>query len=191
MSNSQSNETGNGGASGGSPTCFVLCKLPTGLVIESGYTFPKNGIGIARLPNYKRVMLAGANKRILELARQSGPNQVPTSPKNMHAGITANVDEAFFDKWVHDHKDSNIVKLWTTSNGLREWKHARKCKKRVSLSLSVLTPWTPEARRKSHEHSSVYVDANSNRDRSIRPGGFSYGVPGIYRAHRRTDSHVL
>jgi hypothetical protein len=99
----------NGGTTTGA-TCFVLCKLPTGLIIESGYTFAKNGIGISRLPNYKRVILAGANKRILELARQAGPNQVPTSPKNFQAGITANVDEAFFDKWVHDHKFSNIVK---------------------------------------------------------------------------------
>lgn len=104
-----STEISNGGAKSGA-TCFVLCKLPTGLIIESGYTFEKNGIGISRLPSYKRVMLAGANKRILELARQAGPNQVPTSPKNMQAGITANVDEAFFDKWVFDHKDSNIVK---------------------------------------------------------------------------------
>jgi hypothetical protein len=104
-----SNEISNGGATSGA-TCFVLCKLPTGLVIESGYTFPKNGIGIARLPNYKRVILAGANKNILELARQAGPNQVPTSPARMRAGITANVDEAFFDKWVHDHKFSNIVR---------------------------------------------------------------------------------
>lgn len=104
-----STEISNGGAKSGA-TCFVLCKLPTGLIIESGYTFEKNGIGISRLPSYKRVMLAGANKRILELARQAGPNQVPTSPKNMQAGITANVDEAFFDKWVHDHRDSNIIK---------------------------------------------------------------------------------
>ncbi len=44
------------------------------------------------------------------MARQAGPNQVPVSPARLRAGITANVDEAFFDKWVHDHKFTNIVK---------------------------------------------------------------------------------
>ena len=58
MSNDQNSTAANGGDTA-NKTCFVLCKLPTGLIIESGYTFPKNGIGIARLPNAreKRIRL--------------------------------------------------------------------------------------------------------------------------------------
>lgn len=90
----------------GKAVCVVLCKLTNGLIIESGYTV-KNG-NLARLADYKRVVLAGANKQILAFASQS--EQVPVSPKHLRAGITVNVDEAFFDKWVKDHADSHIVR---------------------------------------------------------------------------------
>lgn len=87
-------------------TCVVCCKLPNGLILESGYSI-ENG-NVVRLATYKRVVLAGANAAIMRLAAET--QQVPVSPKNARAGITINVDEAFYDKWVKDHADSNIVR---------------------------------------------------------------------------------
>jgi hypothetical protein len=82
-------------------TVTVGCKLPNGLIIESGYTFAAGQV--VRLPNYKRQILNGANS-----TRPPGVRAV--SPVNHEPGITENVDEEFFDKWVADHRDSNIVK---------------------------------------------------------------------------------
>lgn len=79
----------------------VGCKLSNGLVLESGYSIV-NG-NVARLPEYKRVRLAGANKSRLI----SG---ITKAPLHFEPGITENVDEAFFDQWCKDHSDSNIVK---------------------------------------------------------------------------------
>jgi hypothetical protein len=81
-------------------TVTIGCKLPNGLVIESGYTFASGAC--IKLPNYKRVMLNGANS--------TKPASVLVAPKEFTPGITENVDEAFFDKWVADHAESNIVK---------------------------------------------------------------------------------
>lgn len=88
-------------------TVTIGCRLASGLILESGYTIA-NG-AVARLRTYTRVMLAGANQSTLQLAAQN-PGQTLVSGKHMRAGITENVDEAFFDKWVEDHRESHIVK---------------------------------------------------------------------------------
>jgi hypothetical protein len=97
----------NAGATG-TKTCVVCCKLPHGLILESGYSFTTNG-AVVRSPEYKRVKLAGSNQSTLQLAAQN-PGLTVVSRPHFRAGITINVDEAFFDKWVKDHADSNIVK---------------------------------------------------------------------------------
>jgi hypothetical protein len=97
----------NAGATG-VKTCVVCCKLPHGLILESGYSFTTNG-AVVRLPEYKRVQLAGANQSTLQIAEQN-PGIALVSRPHFRAGITINVDEAFYDKWVKDHADSNIVK---------------------------------------------------------------------------------
>lgn len=96
----------NAGATG-TKTCIVCCKLPHGLILESGYSI-KNG-NVVRLPEYKRVTLAGSNLTTLQIAAENPGAPVVSSPR-VRAGITVNVDEAFFDKWVKDHYDSNLVR---------------------------------------------------------------------------------
>jgi hypothetical protein len=61
------------------------------------------------LPEYKRVILAGANQKTMRLAREN-PGVAMVSHPQMRVGVTENVDEAFFDKWVADHAQSNIVR---------------------------------------------------------------------------------
>lgn len=91
-------------------TVTVGCKLVNGLILESGYTVV-NG-NVARLENYKRLRLHGANQgRII--------SEQTKAPLHFEPGITENVDEAFFDKWCKDHKDSNIVRnklIWKVTN---------------------------------------------------------------------------
>ena len=91
----------------GVKTCIVLCKSPNGLILEGGYTFVNSTV--VRTPSYKRVVLAGANQAARQLAAEN-PGMMLVSRPHMRAGITINVDEAFFDKWVADHADSNIVR---------------------------------------------------------------------------------
>lgn len=81
------------------PKITVGCKLPQGLIIEMGYT-PVPG-GTVRGNDYKAVRLRGAN-----MYHGAGG----TAPANLKAGLTHNVDEAFFDAWVASHADLNIVK---------------------------------------------------------------------------------
>lgn len=96
------------------PLVTVGCKLPNGLVLESGYKL-ENG-SIVRTDKYTRVMLAGANQRVAQLVEAGG---VPVAPRDLMPGITDNVDEGFFDQWVKDHADSNIVRnnlIWKVKN---------------------------------------------------------------------------
>ncbi len=81
----------------------VGCKLPQGLVMELGYDLVAGGV--TRGPNYKRVVLAGANQHSIVVGTLRTP-----SPANLRPGITNNVDESFYDAWVAAHADSNIVK---------------------------------------------------------------------------------
>jgi hypothetical protein len=90
----------------GVKTCVVCCKIPSGLIIEAGYTV--QGGQLIRLPSYKRVRLQGPNAHTLAAAAAAGA--IPVSRPYFTAGITVNVDEAFFDKWVADHREGNIVK---------------------------------------------------------------------------------
>jgi hypothetical protein len=93
-----------------SKICVVGCKLVNGIILESGYSVVDGNV--VRLPEYKRVRLAGTNQsRLL-----SG---VTNAPLHLTPGITENVDEDFFDKWCIDHADSNIVKnklIWKARN---------------------------------------------------------------------------
>lgn len=91
----------------GSKTCVVLCKLPHGLILESGYSV-KNG-NVVRTPEYKRVKLAGSNLVTLQIAAEN-PGAPVVSTKHVRAGITVNVDESFFDAWAKAHYDSNLIR---------------------------------------------------------------------------------
>jgi hypothetical protein len=91
-------------------TVTIGCRLASGLILESGYTIDKSGFGApVRLPEYKRVILAGANQKTMRLAQQN-PGVALVSHPVMRVGVTENVDEQFFDAWVKSHSDSNIVK---------------------------------------------------------------------------------
>lgn len=92
----------------GSATCVVCCKLPNGLILEAGWLMVPNSVGVSKGPNYRRVTLAGANLQTIENAAAN--NLIPISSGVTRAGITVNVDEAFFDAWVKSHPNSNIVK---------------------------------------------------------------------------------
>jgi hypothetical protein len=81
----------------------VGCKLPQGLIMELGYEIVPGGVN--KLPEYKRVVLAGANQHSVVTGSLRSP-----SPKDLRPGITNNVDEAFFDAWVEAHKATNIVR---------------------------------------------------------------------------------
>lgn len=81
----------------------VGCKLPQGLIIEVGYKAVPGGI--ERGADYQKVTLAGANQHSII----TGSLRTP-SPGDLRPGITNNVDEALFDRWVADHQDSNIVR---------------------------------------------------------------------------------
>lgn len=83
--------------------CSVGCKLPQGLIIELDYRVV--GGGIVRGANYARITLAGANQHSIIRGTLRDP-----SPANLQPGITDNVDEEAFDKWLADHKDTNLVK---------------------------------------------------------------------------------
>jgi hypothetical protein len=93
-----------------SKVCVVGCKLVNGIILESGYAI-KDG-NVVRLPEYKRVRLQGTNQSRLV-------NGVTNAPLHLTPGITENVDEDFFDKWLIDHAESNIVKnglIWKAKN---------------------------------------------------------------------------
>jgi hypothetical protein len=103
-------------------TVTVGCKLPNGLILESGYTVD-NG-NVVRTPEYKRLKLNGANQSRFTIVQSLDGKSVrelanPKAPLHLEPGITENVDEAFFDKWVEDHKHSNIVRnklVWKAKN---------------------------------------------------------------------------
>jgi hypothetical protein len=101
----------------GSATCAVCCKLPNGLILEAGWIMTPNSVGVSKGPNYKRVVLAGSNAATIQNAKAN--NLIPVSSGVTRAGITINVDEAFFDAWVKAHPNSNIVKnrqIWKAKN---------------------------------------------------------------------------
>ena len=95
--------------------CTVGCKLPNGIILESGYVV-ENG-NVVRSPDYKRIVLAGANQEHLRTSREDRillPARLRFKP-----GITENVDEDVFDAWIAAHPDSNIVKnklIWKAKN---------------------------------------------------------------------------
>jgi len=91
----------------GSATCAVLCKLSNGLILESGYSLTAGGV--SRSAEYRRVTLAGANLVTMQHAEQNPGAPIVSTPF-LRAGITVNVEEAFVDKWIKDHADSNIVR---------------------------------------------------------------------------------
>jgi hypothetical protein len=101
------NSTPHNAGATGTKTCVVLNKLPHGLWIEGGYSFQNSNV--VRSPEYRRVMLAGANQSSMEFAAEN-PGVQLVSKKYFKAGVTVNVDEAFYDKWVKDHADGNIVR---------------------------------------------------------------------------------
>lgn len=82
----------------------VGCKLPQGLLLESGYKVHEGNL--VRGADYKSVKLAGANQHSIDL----GSGMRTPAPRDLVPGITNNVDEAFFDAWVAAHKDTNIVR---------------------------------------------------------------------------------
>jgi hypothetical protein len=71
----------------------VGCKLPQGVIMEVGYKVTPGGV--VKGPNYKRVVLAGANQHSII----TGALRTP-SPRDLRPGITENVDEAVFDEWA-------------------------------------------------------------------------------------------
>jgi hypothetical protein len=93
----------------GTQTCVVLCSIPGGMWLESGYTALPYFGGPIRLPEYRRVQLQGSGAHVIAAAVENG-GKTPVARKFMKAGITVNVDEAFFDQWCKDHFDSNLVK---------------------------------------------------------------------------------
>jgi hypothetical protein len=101
----------------GSATCVVCCKLPNGLILESGFLTAPGTVGVSKGPQYKRVVLAGANLQTMQHAAAN--NLIPVSSGITRAGITVNVEEAFFDEWVKKHPNSFIVKnrqIWKCKN---------------------------------------------------------------------------
>lgn len=141
----------------GSATCVVCCKLPTGLILESGWVMSPHSVGISKGLNYKRVVLAGANQQTVQHAAAN--HLIPVSSGVSRAGITINVDEAFFDAWVKSHPNSNIVKnrqIW-------------KCKTLAEAQASVLD----DAERKTGWES---------RDReSLSPKGSQFEIKPLER----------
>lgn len=98
-------------------TVTIGCKLPNGLVLESGYTVEHGNV--VRTAGYKRLKLNGANQNRFQIVNNVREMSNPKAPLHFEPGITENVDEAFFDKWVIDHRDSNIVRnklVWKVKN---------------------------------------------------------------------------
>jgi len=158
----------NAGATG--KTCVVLNKLPHGLWIEGGYSFQNSNV--IRSPEYRRVLLAGANQSSMEFAAEN-PGVQLVSKKYFKAGVTVNVDEAFFDKWVKDHADGNIVRN----------KLLIKCR---NLSEAMGMAKDDEQRTTGWEPRSPVTQTAAERDKALGTGF----VPNVSQIGPRTDDEA-
>ena len=86
------------------PLISVGCKLPQGVILESGYKILDGNV--IHGADYKSVKLNGANQH----SQDFGAGLRTPAPRDLVPGITNGVDEAFFDAWVKAHAETNIVR---------------------------------------------------------------------------------
>ena len=91
----------------------VLCKLPSGLVLEVGYVLDYQLKKFVPTPAYKRAVLKGAMRAQIEQIRAINPGaQDLPAPENFTPSVTA-VDEDLAREWFRLH-----AKDWAVRNGL-------------------------------------------------------------------------
>jgi len=95
----------------GTSTVAVACKLPNGMLLQNcemmEVSVPLPGSGYITQKEGRRV---GPVVRLNGFAYPLGiPKAAPTWPIVGGYGITPDVDEAFMTKWMHDHRNDDVV----------------------------------------------------------------------------------
>jgi hypothetical protein len=90
-------------------TVNVMCKLPTGLVLEAGYTMDYAAKRFVNGPNYKRAVLKGAARAQVEQLRAISPGAGFAATGELVPTVTA-VDEELARAWFKAHARDYFVR---------------------------------------------------------------------------------
>jgi hypothetical protein len=88
-------------------TVIIGCKLPSGIILEVGYSVDEKTSIVKQGPNYKKIALRGWHAHTAE-ARKTGL-QLPAG-MSMRPFLNRGIDKAAWDEWKRTHAGSWLLK---------------------------------------------------------------------------------